>query len=191
MGFFIYPEPFDFAQGKLVEGFAKKGKGSRIKKISIKLSMKLNYIIIPLITFLTALSGSLLTSRGMDWYKTIVKPSWTPAGSLIGTVWTILFILGAISALIVWNRLPHDNRFKWIIAVFIINAILNVGWSFLFFNQHLLLTAIFEAALLGASVVALVILIWPLSRLAASLLIPYAVWVLFATFLTYKVWSLN
>jgi len=153
--------------------------------------MKLNHIIIPLITFLTALSGSLLTSGGMDWYKTIAKPSWTPAGSVIGTVWTVLFILAAISALIVWNRLPHDNRFKWIIAIFILNAILNVGWSWLFFNQHQLGAAIFEANLLAASVVALVILIWPGSRLAASLLIPYAAWVAFATFLTYKVWSLN
>jgi tryptophan-rich sensory protein len=153
--------------------------------------MKLNYIIIPLIVFLTALAGSLLTSSAMGWYKTINKPSWTPAGSLIGAVWTALFILAAISTLIAWNRLPHDSRFKWIIAVFIINALLNVLWSWLFFNQHMLGAAIFEANLLAASVVALVILIWPGSALAASLLIPYAAWVLFATFLTYQVWSLN
>jgi len=156
--------------------------------------MRLNYIIIPLVAFLTALSGSLLTSRAMDWYKSITKPSWTPAGSVIGTVWTILFILGTISALIVFNsalRAENIGRFKWIIAIFIINAILNVGWSWLFFGQHLLGLAVAEAALLGLSVVALVILIWPVSILAASLLIPYAAWVFFATFLTYKVWSLN
>jgi tryptophan-rich sensory protein len=153
--------------------------------------MKLNFIIIPVVTFLTALGGSLLTSRAMGWYKTINKPSWTPAGSLIGAVWTGLFILAAISALIVWNHLPHDNRFKWIIAIYILNAILNIGWSWLFFNQHLLGADIFEANLLAASVVALVILIWPGSALAASLLIPYAAWVLFATFLTYQIWSLN
>ncbi len=153
--------------------------------------MRLNYVIIPLVAFLTALLGSLLTSRAMDWYKSIAKPSWTPPGSIIGAVWTILFILGAISALIVWNGLPHDTHFKWIIAVFIINAILNVGWSWLFFGQHVLGLAIFEAGLLGLSVLALIILIWPGSRLAASLLIPYAAWVCFATFLTYKVWSLN
>ncbi len=153
--------------------------------------MKPNYIIIPLITFLTAFLGSLSTSGGMDWYKTISKPSWTPAGSFIGAVWTILFILATISALIIWNRLPRDDRFKWIIIIFIINAILNVGWSWLFFGQHLLGTAIFEAALLGVSVLALIILIWPVSRLAAWLLIPYAGWVFFATFLTFKVWNLN
>ena len=156
--------------------------------------MKLNYIIIPLITILTALSGSLLTSRAMGWYKNINKPSWTPPGSLIGAVWTVIFILAMISALIVWNDSISSvqvGRFKLIIAIFILNAVLNVFWSLLFFNQHLLAPAIFEAGLLGASVIALVILIWPFSALAASLLIPYAAWVSFATFLTYKVWSLN
>lgn len=156
--------------------------------------MKLNYIVIPLVTFLTALSGSLLTSRGMRWYKTIKLPSWTPAGSVIGAVWTALFILAAICALIVWNsslRSEQATRFTWILAIFIINAILNVGWSWLFFNQHWLAAAAAEAAALGLSILALVILIWPGSALAASLLIPYAAWVGFATFLTYTVWTLN
>lgn len=153
--------------------------------------MKLNYIVIPLITFLTALSGSLLTSGGMKWYKSIKLPSWTPAGSVIGAVWTILFILAAICALIVWNKFPHDGRWQLIVAIFILNAILNVFWSFLFFNQHWLGVAAFESAALGLSVLALVILIWPGSVLAASLLIPYAAWVGFATFLTYTVWTLN
>jgi tryptophan-rich sensory protein len=127
----------------------------------------------------------------MGWYKTIKLPSWTPSGSVIGTVWTILFILAAISALIIWNQLAHDSRFWWIVVLFILNAVLNVGWSWLFFNQHFLGAAIFEAGLLGLSVVALVILIWPASALAAALLLPYAAWVAFATFLTYNVWSLN
>jgi len=153
--------------------------------------MKLNYIIIPLVTFLTAAAGSLLTSGGMAWYKNINKPPWTPPGSVIGAVWTIIFILGTISALIAWNRLPLDNRFKWIVIIFILNAILNVLWSWLFFNQQQLGLAVFEAGLLGISVVVLIVLIWPLSAWSASLLIPYAAWVSFATFLTYKVWSLN
>ncbi|MFH0852087.1 MAG: TspO/MBR family protein [bacterium] len=156
--------------------------------------MKLNYIIIPLITIATALLGSILTSGGMDWYKIIAKPSWTPPGSFIGAVWTILFILATISALAVFNsslREGQAGRLKLIVAIFILNAILNVSWSLLFFNQHLLGAAVFEAGLLGLSVVALVILIWPVSRLSASLLIPYAAWVFFATFLTYKVLIMN
>ncbi len=153
--------------------------------------MKLNYFIIPLVTLATALTGSFLTFGGMDWYKTINLPSWTPAGNIIGTVWTILFILATISALLVFNQAVHNKKFNWIILAFLANAVLNVFWSWLFFNQHFLGWAIIEAGLLGLSVLVLIIIIWPLSRLAAYLLIPYLAWVSFATFLTYMVWSLN
>jgi len=155
--------------------------------------MKLSYIIIPLITVLTAGIGSLLTSGGMSWYKSINLPSWTPAGSIIGAIWTTIFILSAASALIVWNTSANmgQTRLSWIAGVFIANAVLNVLWSYLFFNQHLIAPAIFEAGILGLSVIALIVLIWPISELAALLLFPYAGWVCFATYLTYSVWLLN
>ncbi|MFH1427428.1 MAG: TspO/MBR family protein [Patescibacteria group bacterium] len=153
--------------------------------------MKLNYFIIPIITIFVATLGSYLTSQGMDWYKSINLPSWTPPGGVIGAVWTLIFILGTISALIFFNKAEHNSLFNWIIIVFIINAFLNVFWSYLFFYQHLISPAIFEAATLAASVIILIILIWPISRLAASLLIPYATWVMFATYLTYSVWLVN
>lgn len=153
--------------------------------------MKLNYITIPLMTILVAGVGSWLTSSGMDWYGTINLPEWTPAGSVIGAVWTTIFILTTLSALIVWSRANRNRRFWWIIVIFLINAFLNVFWSFLFFSQHLIGPAIWEAGLLDASVIALIILIWPISRLASILLVPYAGWVAFATYLTYTVWLLN
>jgi benzodiazapine receptor len=153
--------------------------------------MKLNYFIIPLIVFLVAFLGSLITSGGMDWYKTINLPVWTLPGSVIGMAWTIIFILSAISVLIVWNKFSRGKRFNLIITIFILNALLNVLWSYLFFDRHLLCWAAVEAAILGLSVVLLVILIRPFSRLAALLLYPYAIWVAFATYLTYTVWMLN
>lgn len=153
--------------------------------------MKLNYFIIPLIIFIVAVLGSWLTGSGLDWYKSIKLPSWTPPGSLIGAVWTIIFILSATSALIFYNLASHGSRFFWIIFLFILNTVLNVGWSYLFFRGHLIGPAVIEAALLDFSVIGLVILIWPISRLASLLLLPYAGWVAFATYLTYIVWSLN
>lgn len=153
--------------------------------------MKLNYIIIPLIVFLVAFAGSLITSGGMDWYKTINLPAWTPLGSVIGAVWTTIFILSAISALIVWNRFPRGRRFSWVFIIFGINALLNIFWSYLFFGKNLLDFAFWEAGFLFISVVLLIILIRPVSRLAAILLYPYAIWGAFATYLTYTVWMLN
>jgi len=155
--------------------------------------MKLNYIIIPLITLGVAGLGSWLTSSGMDWYEAINLPGWTPAGGVIGTAWTIIFILATISALLVWNKKDKgsDIRRRWIVVLFLVNAFLNVFWSYLFFNQHLIGPAVWEAGLLGLSVLVLIILIWPLYRWAAILLMPYLGWVCFATYLTYAVWWLN
>jgi tryptophan-rich sensory protein len=153
--------------------------------------MKWNYILIPIAVFITAWIGSTLTDPNSTWYKTLNLPSFAPPGYVIGMVWTVIFILCAISAIIMWNKIPHNTMFWWIIGIFIANAILNIGWSFLFFNQHMILASIFEMILLEASTIAIIILAWPLSRLAAGLLLPYAVWVAFATFLAMNIYNLN
>ena len=153
--------------------------------------MKLNYIIIPLITVLVAVIGGYLTSGDMSWYRTLNLPSIAPAGWFIGLVWNVIFILTTISAVIVWNKMPRSNLFWIIIGLFVVNALLNVFWSFLFFNQHLINAAMVEAGLLGLTVYVLIFLIWRFSPLAAGLLVPYAVWTTFATYLNYLIWLLN
>jgi len=153
--------------------------------------MKINYIVIPLITVATSVIGSVITGRGMDWYKTIKLPAWTPPGSFIGAVWTVLFVLATISALIFWSKHQSLQSRQLITALFIVNAIANVGWSYLFFGEHLIKPAIIEAGFLGLTCVALIVALWPISTAAALLIVPYAAWVGFATYLTYVIWSLN
>lgn len=160
--------------------------------------MKINYFIIPLITILVAVLGSFLTSSGggaqnpTGWYSSINKPEFTPSGKIIGSVWTVIFILTAISALIVWNSSNVlQDKVLWIGAAFLLNAFLNVFWSYLFFKMHFIGAALIEMLFLELSVIALIILIYPISVLAMVLLIPYAVWVLFATYLTFSIWRLN
>jgi benzodiazapine receptor len=153
--------------------------------------MRLNYILIPLVVFLTAFIGGRITSGGMAWYRTIKLPSWTPPGGVIGAVWTVLFILSAASALIVWNTAPHDGRFWAVVTLFLVNACANVFWSYLFFGVHHIYAAIWEAVFLCLTVLGLIWLIWPVSLVAALLLVPYAAWVAFASYLTYSVWLLN
>ena len=154
--------------------------------------MKLNYFIIPLFTIAVAWAGSAVTAAGMAWYKTINLPGFTPPGAVIGAVWTVIFILATVAALIFWNSTTSLSPKFWLVVVLLVlNGLLNFLWSYLFFGQHLIGVAVFEAALLGLSVIALIILIWPVSRLAAILLLPYAGWVGFATYLTYSVWQLN
>ncbi len=154
--------------------------------------MKINYFIIPAVTVLVAVAGSGLTKIGLaGWYQKLKLPAWTPSGAVIGAVWTTIFVLTAAAALIVWNQTGPKPQLGLIAAVFLLNAALNVFWSFLFFRQHWMLAAGWEAAALDLSVIVLIVLCWPISRVAAGLLAPYAAWGAFATYLTFTVWRLN
>jgi tryptophan-rich sensory protein len=152
--------------------------------------MHISYILIPLVTILVAYIGGRLTARSVaTWYRTLHKPSWTPPGSVIGAVWTVLYILAAISALIVWNL---STPVPLIVAtLFILNAVVNVLWSYVFFYLHKMGPAIWVCLFLDLTIVLLIWLIAPLSTLAAWLLVPYAAWVTFASYLNYRVWAMN
>ena len=152
--------------------------------------MHLSYILIPLVTILVAFAGGQLTMRSVaTWYKTIRKPTWTPPGAVIGAVWTVLYILAAISALVVWN-LPSPVPVV-VAGLFILNAIVNVFWSYVFFYLHKMGAAIWVCLFLDLTIVLLIWFIAPLSLLTGWLLVPYAAWVSFASYLNYRVWEMN
>ncbi|MFH1188609.1 MAG: TspO/MBR family protein [bacterium] len=153
--------------------------------------MKRHYFVICSIAFLTAMIGRYITSAGMGWYKTLILPSWTPQGWIISSVWIFIFILTTISAIIVWDKRSGSTRFFFVIFLFCMNAVFNIMWSHIFFGKHFLDIATFEAAILGLITLTLMVLLWPISRKAAFLLLPYVGWVVFATYLTYTVWQLN
>ncbi len=155
--------------------------------------MRWNYILIPASVVAVAVIGSAFTGIGIDsgWYDTIARPGWTPPGSVIGAVWTVIFLLSAASVLIVWNKAEPDRRTRTAMVAFAVNGVLNIAWSYIFFVRHWLGLAALEAGLLGISVVIIMILIWNRSRAAALLLLPYAGWVSFATFLNFIIWRLN
>jgi len=153
--------------------------------------MKISTIVIVLLVVLTLFLGGEFTQAGMEWYKTLNKPAINPPGSLISMVWLFLFTLIAICIIRVWNRKPRPPEFKSVIILFALNGVLNMGWSYLFFTKQLMLTALFEMALLWITICALIYLIRRFSHLSSYLLIPYAVWVLFAGYLNFELWRLN
>ncbi len=151
----------------------------------------MQYIVIPLATILVAVIGSLWVNQGLaSWYGTIAKPAWTPGGGVIGAVWTILYILIATSAILAYNKLKGKER-TTVMAWFVVNGVLNAKWNLLFFSLHWIGTSLFEILVLEFTIVALIHLLWNKARIAAYLLIPYALWVAFASYLTYSVWRLQ
>jgi tryptophan-rich sensory protein len=147
-------------------------------------------IVIPLVTVAVAWLGSRFTARSVNtWYRTIRKPRWTPPGAVIGAVWTVLYILAAASALIVWS-LPAGPP-PFVALLFTANAVINVLWSYVFFARERMFAAIWVCLTLDVTIVALIEFIAPVSMPAAWLLVPYAAWVTFASYLNYRVWLMN
>ena len=155
--------------------------------------MRWNYIVIPGIVFGIAYLGSLFTQSGIDngWYSGIIKPGWIPSGSVIGIAWTVIYSLITVSLLTVWNGLPHNDQVKRLLRSFIINGILNLSWSYVFFVQNQLGIALAIAIFMWFSTVEIIYNSWPLKKLAAVLLIPYAAWLILASVMNYVIWRAN
>jgi tryptophan-rich sensory protein len=164
------------------------------------LKLRLNYILIPLLVIITGSAASYFaqtgkgwynTQTGKGWYNTLNLPNWTPANSTMAFVWAGIFLLGSISVLIIWNKYSRQRNFGVIMGLFILNAMINVGWNILFFGHQQLGLAFFQAILLLSNLMLLIVLIWKFCPPAASLLFPYSIWVLFSTILTLNVWLIN
>jgi benzodiazapine receptor len=135
--------------------------------------------------------GGLLTAKAIkEWYRTLRKPSWNPPDWAFGPVWTILYVLMAISAWLVWEEGGlHQQIIP--LSIFGIQLALNVAWSAIFFYKRKLLGGLIEVIGLWAAILATIIAFWGVSIAAAALLIPYIAWVSIASYLNYTIWRLN
>ena len=135
--------------------------------------------------------GAIFTAGAVrDWYPTLQKPSWNPPAWLFGPVWTILYLMMAIAAWIVWRKreLISVNSS---LALFVFQLILNAAWSPLFFGLRNPLAGLLDIVPLWAAILVTLISFWKISPAAGILLVPYWLWVSFATALNYAVWKLN
>lgn len=140
---------------------------------------------------LVAWVGNVLTMSEIDgWYQTLNLPSWTPSGAAIGGVWTVLFVLLALAGVLyLKNSKPKEQT--GFVMLYILNGILNVGWSWLFFHLHNISGALAEIWVLNLTILGLIYLFWRKYRVAAWLLVPYFLWVSFATYLNWQIRLLN
>lgn len=141
----------------------------------------------------TAMAGSAFTMVGMNsgWYEQIAKPDWTPPGAVIGVVWTVIYILTALSSILFFKK-EKDKKYRKLVGfAYLLNAILNVLWSYIFFVQHWLWFAAVEAFVLGCSVLYIIFLLRKTEKKFSYFLYLYAGWVFFATFLTCTIAYLN
>lgn len=137
--------------------------------------------------------GGLVTSRSVaDWYQTLEKPYFSPPDWVFGPVWTLLYLLIGVSLYLVWASpltYPYTKTAAYIF--FGIQLVLNLMWSLVFFGLHAPAFAAVVILMLLVAIVLTMVSFWPISRWAALLLVPYLLWVSFATALNVAVALLN
>jgi tryptophan-rich sensory protein len=148
------------------------------------------FIVSVLITFIAAAIGSVASVNAGQFYAALSLPSFAPPGWLFGPVWTVLYILMAVSAWTVWRERGFSGA-KGPLVLYLVQLALNALWTWLFFGFHYGLLAFCEILLLWCMIVAMTALFWRIRPLAAVLLVPYLAWVSFACVLTYVVWTSN
>ncbi len=140
--------------------------------------------------FAAGVLGALVTDLG-PWYYHLRKPSWQPPDWLFGPAWTLIFALAAGSGILGWRTAPNRATQIWVVTLFMFNIVLNITWSGLFFRLQRPDWALIEVVFLWSSIAALIWSLWPRSRNASLLLVPYLVWVTFASILNLAIVQLN
>jgi tryptophan-rich sensory protein len=139
-----------------------------------------------IIVYLVAGLGSIFTSQNTksDWYESI-KPALTPPSIVFPIVWNILFFLIALSLYFCWTNSKNKEEKSTVSLVFGVNFILNIFWSILYFAMKNPRLAFFDIILLLASIASMLLLSWKISRKSFWLLVPYFLWVCFASVLNW------
>jgi translocator protein len=137
------------------------------------------------------ISGVITSNFDAQWYKQLRVPSWNPPSYLFAPVWSILYLLMGISLAIIWLKdLPFVTK-KTTYILFGFQLIFNFLWSILFFKYHQIAIAFVDILLLLNTILILLFFVFRISKIAAWLLVPYLLWVGFATYLNFTIWYLN
>ena len=146
-------------------------------------------VAIPLVV--GGLGGIATASAIPTWYQGLNKPAWNPPGWVFGPVWTLLYILMGVAAWLVWRQGWDNPQVQVALAIFGVQLLLNLFWSLIFFGLHSPGWAVLEIVVLWGFILATTIQFYRLEPVAGLLLVPYQLWVTFATVLNATVWQLN
>jgi translocator protein len=135
--------------------------------------------------------GGFATSNAPGFYAQLVRPDWAPPASVFGPVWTVLYLAMGVAAWLVWRRHGVAGRTRAALGLFIVQLGVNALWTWLFFAWHQGAGALVCIVVLWLLIVTTIAAFWPLNRVAAALLVPYLLWVSFASALTWTLWRAN
>ncbi len=138
------------------------------------------------------LIGSIFTTPAIPtWYAALNKPAFTPPNWLFAPAWTTLYVLMGIAAFLVWRTGLANWQVRGALIMYLIQLVLNVLWSVVFFGLRSPLYGVVVIILLWLAILLTILSFRKVSRAAALLLVPYLAWVIFAGALNIAVWLLN
>ena len=155
-----------------------------------KANQVLGFVVWLLITAAAAALGSIASVQAAEFYRQLMRPDWAPPGWLFGPVWALLYVLMAVAAWLVWRE-REAKATRLALSLYVVQLAANALWSWLFFAWHRGLLAFADIVLLWTLILATLVTFWRIRPLAGALLIPYLLWVSFATALNLRIWQLN
>ena len=142
------------------------------------------------LVFVAAALGGLASARAGSFFMELNRPTWALPAWLFGPAWTVLYILMGIASWLVWKQAGFAAA-RTALTFYGAQLVLNGIWTWLFFVMRSGSVAFVEIIVLWMLILATVIAFWRKSAVAGALLIPYLMWVAFATALTFSLWQLN
>lgn len=138
------------------------------------------------------LAGAWATAGSVsDWYPTLNKPSFNPPAWVFGPVWTLLYAMMGLAAYLVVRQGWRRGDVRRALGAFVVQLALNFLWSFLFFGLQRPLWAFVDILLLLVAIAVTTVLFWKIHQGAGALMIPYLLWVAFASVLNGAIVVLN
>jgi tryptophan-rich sensory protein len=138
-----------------------------------------------------AVGGIATSSSVSTWYPTLAKPAWNPPNWLFGPVWTLLYILMGVAAWLVWRKGFDAPGVPRALILFGVQLLFNLAWSIVFFGLRSIGWALVEIVAMWVLILVTLVAFYRLRPLAGWLLVPYQLWVTFATALNATIWWLN
>uniref|UniRef100_A0A7V3PSL4 Tryptophan-rich sensory protein n=1 Tax=candidate division WOR-3 bacterium TaxID=2052148 RepID=A0A7V3PSL4_UNCW3 len=155
------------------------------------MSKPLKFVIALAIPLILGFIGSYFTRKSVNtWFVNLNKPVFNPPNWLFAPAWTVLYILMGIAFYLVWQQ-GYAPNMRLAFVVFAIQLLLNLLWSALFFGLRNPLLGFVDIVLLWIFILVNIILFYRLERVAGLLLIPYILWVTFASVLNLSILILN
>lgn len=138
-----------------------------------------------------ALSTPFTVTAIPTWYATLNKPFFSPPNWVFGPVWTILYILMGVALFLIVRQGLSNKKIKTASIYFLAQLALNYIWTPIFFALKEPLLALFVIIAMWVLLVLTILKFYPLSKTAAYLLVPYLLWISFATLLNASIVVLN